>query len=82
MPIFNPIAGFGSGGATLNEDQLLAFLESLMVDDHGTFVRTDDGGFIKAYDLDPGLTPELEAFILNSMGNIVVSEIGAFVRAG
>lgn len=82
MPIFNPTAAFGTGGASLDEEQLIAFLASLMVDDNGAFVRTNDGGFVKAYELQPSLPPDIEAFILDTMGSIVVTDIGTFVRAG
>lgn len=82
MPIYNPICSDGPGGGGISEDDLLRFLASLMVNDDGAFLRTNEGGFIKAYELEPGISPEVEAFILDSMGQLIVTDAGLFMRSG
>ena len=81
MPIYNPVGGGGGGGGGgLSQDDILSFLASLMVNDEGAFLRTDDGGFIKAYAVDPPLPLGSETDILEVLGNLSVGENGAFLR--
>lgn len=82
MPISNPVGGGDGGGGTgLSQDDVLNILASLMVSDDGAFMRSNDGGFIKAYAVDPPLPLGAEADILGVLGNLVVDDNGVFLRS-
>lgn len=84
MPIFNPVGGGGGGGgggSGLSQEDILRFLASLMVTDDGAFMRSNDGGFIKAYAVDPPLPLGTETDLLGVLSNLVVDDNGSFMRS-
>lgn len=85
MPISNPITGAVSAAASslygVSPEDLLRVLASLMVNNDGVFIRTTDGGFYRAYELDPPVSPAVEAQITQALQQIMTANNGAFMRS-